>query len=524
MFDRLRSDRDASQVITALRRNWWIIVIIALISAGGAYVLSNRKPKVYSATASLLFQNSHLDEQLFGNQVITNTDPAREAATNQSLVGLPTVARLVAAQLHVPTATVTGAVQVGSDAQSDVLSVTATASDPRLAAAIANAYVAQYINFRQSADQSQLKQAQAYIQSSLSAIPSAQQNSATAQRLQAKSQELTLLAKLQTGNAEVVQTATPSNSPVSPNPSRDAMIGLILGLLVGVALVAALERRDRRIKTAAEVEDLYGVPLIGTVPESNALRGPGAIGTLRDQDAFRMMRAQLRYFDVDRDIRRVIITSADSGEGKSLVSLNLARAAARADEKRALLIEADLRRPALTSMIGLESVAGLAELLSHSQDLASGLRELVVTPELPEDASELSRFDVLLAGAMPPNPIELLESDRMSELLDLTETMYDLVIIDTPPIGLISDPISLVHQVDGLLVICRLGRSRRDQAVRLMKQLRGLSAHILGVVVNGVPSGAGNVYHTYHGDDRRMPTPGRRSRPGRTPRPPIRTK
>jgi succinoglycan biosynthesis transport protein ExoP len=520
MFDHLRSERDASQMISAVRRSWWIIVVIALISAGGAYVLSKRKPKVYSASAALLFQNSHLDEQLFGNQVITNNDPAREAATNQSLVGLPTVSKLVAAQLHIPTSTVAGAVQVGSDAQSDVLTVTATASDPKLAADIANAYVAQYINFRQAADQSQLKQAQAYLQSSLSAIPAAQQNSPTAQRLQAKSQELTLLAKLQTGNAEVVQTASPSNSPVSPNPSRDALIGLVLGLLVGVALVAALARRDRRITSAAEVEDLYGVPLIGMVPESSAHRGPGAVGTPRDQDAFRMMRAQLRYFDVDRDIRRVVITSADSGEGKSLVSLNLARAAARADEKRTLLIEADFRRPALTEMIGLESVAGLAELLSHSQELASGVRELVVTPELPEDASELSRFDVLLAGAMPPNPIELLESNRMSELLELTETMYDLVIIDTPPIGLISDPIPLVHQVDGLLVICRLGRSRRDQAIRLMKQLHGLNAHILGVVVNGVPATADNLYY---GHDRRMRSPGRLGRPSRAQRP-IRTK
>jgi succinoglycan biosynthesis transport protein ExoP len=260
--------------------------------------------------------------------------------------------------------------------------------------------------------------------------------------------------------------------------------------------VTLLERSDRRIKTPVEIEELYGVPVIGTVRESSALRGRGAIGTEREQEAFRMMYAQLRYFDVDRDIRRVVITSADTGEGKSTVSLNLARAAGRTGDKRALLIEADLRRPALTEMIGLESVAGLSELLSHSQNVASGLRELVVSPE-PDEFGQSEGFDVLLAGATPPNPVELLASNRMAELMDLVDTMYDLVIIDTPPVGLISDPISLLHQVDGVLVISRLGRSRRDHAARLMKQIRGLNAPILGVVINGVRATAGGYYGYY---------------------------
>jgi capsular exopolysaccharide synthesis family protein len=211
-----------------------------------------------------------------------------------------------------------------------------------------------------------------------------------------------------------------------------------------------------------------------------------------------MIRAQLRYFDVDRHIQRVMITSADTGEGKSLISLNLARAAARTDDKRALLIEADLRRPSLNKLIGRNGVAGLAELLSHSQDLETGLRELVVTPDQMPETDHPIRLDVLLAGATPPNPAELLDSRRMEALLEAADSIYDIVIIDTPPIGVVSDAIPLVHQVDGLLVINRMGVSRRDHALRLMKRFASLNAHILGVVVNSYRAPDETDYGYYH--------------------------
>jgi capsular exopolysaccharide synthesis family protein len=501
MFDRLKSDPEASRVVVSLRRRWPLILAVAVIGAAAAYLLANQQAKKYSATSALLFQKSQLDQRLFGNQVVSSTtDPARQAATNLALVELPSVAKLVAAKLNIPKGRVTSEIAFGSDTQSDVLTVTATDRSPSRAAQIANTYVQQYIVFRQTADQQQLTGAEKTVQTQLAAIPPAERGSALAQSLQSRSYELGLLASLQTGDAEVVQTANPPSSPSSPTPGRDGIIGGVLGLLLGSAIGFMLDRRDRRIKSALEVEEIYGVPVLGMVPESPALRAAGAAGSPRDQDAFRMMRAQLRYFDVDRNIQHVLVTSSASGEGKSIVSLNLARAAAQSDDKRALLIEADLRRPALTGMIGLESVAGLAELVSHSQDLASGLRELVVTPEEGDNPAS-TRYDVLLAGATPPNPVELLESKRMADLLDYAATIYDIIIIDTPPIGVVSDPIPLVHQVDGVLVVSRVDYTRRDHAARLMKQLRDLNAHIFGVVINGLQPTAGGYssYYGYHG-------------------------
>jgi polysaccharide biosynthesis transport protein len=498
MFDRLAGERDGAWFIAALRRRWWVIVLVAAVGAAAAYVLSSHQPKRYTAHSALLFLNSHLDQELVGKSIVAdNTDPTRQAATNQSLVELPTVSRMVARQLGIGAGRVQSDVSFGSDATSDVMNVSVTDHSPSMAASIANSYVQQYIEFRKAAAIAQLDTAETLVVSKLAAIPSSQFGGTVAQSLVADRNELDLLKSAQTGNAEVVQTAGRPRTASFPSPKKDGALGLLLGLLVGTALVAVLERRDRRIKSVEEVEEIYGVPVIGTIPESRALRQGGA-GSPREEEAFLMIRAQLRYFDVDRNIQRVMVTSADTGEGKSLISLNLARAAARTDDKRALLIETDLRRPTLHRMIGRDSAAGLAELLSHSQDLETGLRELVVTPDQMREADYPIRLDVLLAGSAPPNPAELLDSRRMGALLEAADSIYDIVIIDTPPIGVVSDAIPLVHQVDGLLVINRMGISRRDHALTLMKRFRGLNAHILGVVVNSYRAPADPGYGYYH--------------------------
>ncbi len=522
MFDRLAGERDGTRVVAALRRRWWVIAIVAIVAAAAAYALGSRQTKQYKATAALLFLNSPLDQELTGKQIVSpNIDPVRQAATNQSLVELLTVSRMAADQLHLPVGHVRSDISFGSDASSDVMTVDATDENRLLAAEIANAYVQQYIQFRKSATIAQLNTAENLISSKLAQIPATEQTGTVAQTLIGDRNQLDLLKSAQTGDAEVVQNAATPATASSPSPAKDAGIGLFLGVLLGTALVVILERRDRRIKTLEEIEEIYGVPVIGTIPESAGLRS-GRPTTPREEEPFLMIRAQLRYFDVDRHIQRVMITSADPGEGKSLIAMNLARAAARTDDKRTLLIEADLRRPSLHTVIGRDGEAGLGELLGHSQDLETGLRELVVTPDQLPESDHPVRLDVLLAGATPPNPAELLESRRMEALLKAADAIYDIVIIDTPPIGVVSDAIPLVHQVDGLLVINRMGVSRRDHALSLIKRFRGLNAHILGVVVNSyrMPDDSAYGYYQYSRprDDDRSRRRGRAlSRIARTP-------
>jgi capsular exopolysaccharide synthesis family protein len=512
MFDRLKSERDASQILLVLRRRWPIIIALAVIAAGAAYELAKRQPEKFTATADVLFATSP-DSQLIFGVTVTPPDTATQSATNQSLLQLPGVADATAAALHLPKSVVRTAVTFGTSASSNVVSVIANASGPILAATIANGYVHTFIGLRQSAQQTLLTHAQHTVSTAYNAIPAAFRNGTVASGLQGTALKLSLLASLSNGDAQAVQTATAPSSPSSPKPIPDGVLGLILGLLVGGGLAFMLERRDRSIKSAEEAAALYGLPVIGEIP-ARAKLATGAVGTVAEQEAFHLLRAQLRYFNVDRQVKRVLVTSAEGGEGKSFVALNLARAAVRTDGKRALLIEADLRRPALGRILGLSGMAGLAELLSQSHDLALGLREL------DAEAFRTPRCDLLLAGATPPNPVELLESKGMAELLGYAASIYDVVIVDTTPIGLISDAISLVHQVDGVVIVTRLGHSGRDNASRLMTQLRELNAHILGLVING--SQASASYFGYGGRGRdemgAADRAARRSRPERSER------
>jgi succinoglycan biosynthesis transport protein ExoP len=484
MLDRLKTERDTTQILLVLRRRWPIILVMAVIAAGAAYELAKRQPEKFTATAGVLFQTSPASQLIYG-VTVSPPDTNTQSATNQSLLELSSVADATAAALHIPRSAVSSAVTFGTGASSNVVSIIANASGPDLAARIANTYVQEFIALRKTAEQNVLLQEEHGVAHQLSQIPAAFRTGTIALNLQKAENELGTLAELQNGDAQPVQTATPASSPSSPKPLPDAILGLILGLLVGGGLAFMLERRDRSIKSAEEAAALYGLPVIGEIP-ARAKLATGAVGTVAEQEAFHLLRAQLRYFNVDRQVKRVLVTSAEGGEGKSFVALNLARAAVRTDGKRALLIEADLRRPALGRILGLSGMAGLAELLSQSHDLALGLRELVVPLDtMDAEAFRTPRCDLLLAGATPPNPVELLESKGMAELLGYAASIYDVVIVDTTPIGLISDAISLVHQVDGVVIVTRLGHSGRDNASRLMTQLRELNAHILGLVING---------------------------------------
>lgn len=519
MFDRIRSERDASQILLVLRRRWPIILVLAVIAAAAAYELAKRQPEKFTATADVLFQTSP-DSQLIFGVTVTPPDTATQSATNQSLLELPAVADATAAALHLPQSVVRSAVTFGTSASSNVVSVIGNASGPNLSARIANGYVQTFIALRRSAQRTLLAHAQQTVSQAFARIPLAFRSGTVAAGLAGTATKLQVLSDLSSGDATQVQTATAPTSPSSPKPIPDAILGGLLGLLVGLGLAFLLDRRDRSIKSTDEAATLYGLPVIGEIP-ARARLATGAVGTVAEQEAFHLLRAQLRYFNVDRQVKRVLITSAEGGEGKSFVALNLARAAVRTEGKRALLIEADLRRPALGRILGLSGMAGLAELLSQSHDLALGLRELVVPLDaMDAEAFRTPRCDLLLAGATPPNPVELLESKGMAELLGYAAGIYDVVIVDTTPIGLISDAISLVHQVDGVVLVTRLGHSGRDNARRLMTQLRELNAHILGLVINGSQNTTGYFGYSESGRDlSALERAGRRRRPERPERP-----
>lgn len=495
---------DLRGVLRALRHRWKLaaVLFVTLVSAAVGFTMAEEKR--YSATASLLFRDPGLDQKLFGTTFVSpRMDPDREAATNLRLVSLDAVARRTAEAIGgLTTEEVSSRIQTQSEGQSDVVSVTATHPSPVLAQRLANTFARQYILFRIGADRSKIAEAESLVQNRLRELPPEARMGAEGRSLKARADQLQVLASLQTGNAELVQTAQLPTSPSSPKVKRNIALAIMLGLFVGPGFALLLERLDRRIREPDELEEALGRPILGMVPHTTALAAkrfglaPGEVSLPpAETEAFRMLQARLRYFNVDREVRTVLVSSASAADGKTTVAVHLA-AAAVGSGSRVLLLEADLRRPTLTNRLGGGQRVGLTEVLTHSAALETALRHVPVG--VAHDAETHRRgFDLMSAGFLPPNPSELLESQRMQELLERLALEYDLVIIDTPPLLVVSDAIPLIKQVDGVVIVSRLGSLTRDSARQLRAQLDGLDAPVLGVVANGVPGWATAAYYSY---------------------------
>ncbi|MGA8924666.1 MAG: polysaccharide biosynthesis tyrosine autokinase [Solirubrobacterales bacterium] len=480
---------DVYRVIEALRRRVGLVVLCIVLVPLAALGLSLAQQKQYTATIAILFRNPGLDQEILGhgNILFPPIDADQEAATNLRLVDLDTVDRLVGGQLGLSQSDVRGKIDVQAQGNSNIVTVSATDPSPQRAANIANVFGQQFIAFRRDADRAKINQATILLQNRINELPPGGGGDIRRSLLENRLTALETLADLQTGNAEVVQPADVPTSPSSPKIVRNTVIGGLIGVLLALALALILDRLDRRVREPDELEDIFDLPIVGYVPESGSLRKEDAGPQLRGPiaEAFRMMRTTLLYFNVDKNLRSLLVTSAAPKEGKTTVSLNLACTAAAGGGK-VLLLEADLRHPALRKHIRdvPDGTPGLGEIIARDLDLHSGVTRVPL--ESTKEGRPLASLDVILAGPVPPNPADLLESQRMRMLIQEAERDYDLVVIDTPPTFVVPDAVPLVNQVSGVIVVARLGVTMRDTARKLREQLDNLNAPTLGLVVNSV--------------------------------------
>ncbi len=492
-----------------IRRRGWIVVICLVAGAAAAGAIARNSTKLYTARASLLFQASQLDERLFGTSYTpAYVDPQTQAQTNLDLVSLPVVADLTSKALGGnPTAhSIADSLGTAADGTSELVTVTLSNSSPTEAAKIANAYVTAFVAYRRAAEQAQATEAATLIRQQLASLKATPSNSAQISLLQQRIQQLQALASLQTGDVQVAQPASVPLAASSPKTKEDIVLGAIAGLLVGVLGVLLAERLDVTLRDEDDVRDAFDVPLLTSLPLSRGFsRGPGA-QTLApfDGKVFRLLRNQLRYFNVKGQIVSVLVTSAAPFDGKSTVAWHLARAAAElAPKSQVLRLEADLRRPVLAGVAGARPSPGLSELLSQVSTLEEVTQRVAVQPS---PAVPPPTLHLITAGITPPNPGELLGSERMRALLARLEAEYDFIVIDAPPSSLVADAIPLLTQVSGVLVVARLRNTKRAAARALSRQLAELRAPTLGLVLNGVQRpqasyGGYGGYGVYDGAD-----------------------
>jgi capsular exopolysaccharide synthesis family protein len=490
-------------VVAALRRRALIIVIAAVALPAGALAYSLDSEDQYTATAKLLFRDPGFDQKLLGGPVLApSVDPAREAATNIGLVSLDTVSGRAAESRSIRTRALTPAeirdkVTVAAQGQSNVVAVSAVDRDPQFAARLANTISRQYILFRRDADRSKINQALRLVQRQLQALSPAQRDATQGRSLRQQVDQLRVLAALQTGNAELVQKAEPPLEASSPKPLRNTILALVLGLMIGIGLALLIDRLDRRLRDRDDAARLLGRPVVGAIPRSSTLRSQPRDALHLDgeeAEAFRALRANLRYYDIDRDIRSLLVTSSAPGDGKSTVARYLAATAAAAGV-RTILVEADLRRPTLNALFGSLRAAGLSDVLSDQSPLPAAIGQLPVSMA---GAKSGRMLDVMVAGTPPPNPTDLLESSRMRAVLADLEQRYELVVIDSSPVSVVPDSIPILNQVSGVLVVMRESKSTSVDVRRLRDQLEHLGVTPLGLVMNGTAPTEKDAYRGYY--------------------------
>ncbi|NHA68792.1 polysaccharide biosynthesis tyrosine autokinase [Phycicoccus flavus] len=295
-------------------------------------------------------------------------------------------------------------------------------------------------------------------------------------------------------NAKNIVTIVPIESAlpgrrIAPDPPRNVLIGIGLGLLVAYLLVFVRRQLDTRLRSAQDVEAATGASVLGVVPVTSELRVQGGRGRLDHlgiaSESFRQIRTNLRFVGVDDPPRSIVVTSANAHEGKSTVSSTLARVLGEAGQ-RVVIVDADLRRPTLAKVFEAPGSIGLSHVLTDQVDLEDAFQ--------PTDQENVR---LITSGRTPPNPSELLGSARMHELVREL-TVDNIVILDAPPLLPVTDAGVLSASCDGSLLVFAVGRTHKEQAELAARMMGQVGGRVLGVVLNMAPKRrAGGVMYGY---------------------------
>lgn len=273
------------------------------------------------------------------------------------------------------------------------------------------------------------------------------------------------------------ESAILPTSPSSPDPARVLPIGLLIGLLIGYGVAAVRHYNDTKVRHTDDVEEVTGTGVLGLLPMSLDLgseRGDiRRTKTFHEREALRKLRTNLRFVDIDHQPRSIVITSAKQGEGKSTVAANLATVLAESGEQ-VVLIDADLRRSAVARAFDLDGSVGLSQVLARTASLDDALQPC-----------ETPGLEILAAGEIPPNPSELLGSQRMGQLIDqLAEQSF--VILDAPPLLPVTDGALLTRSADGAVLVIAAGKTHKEEVERAAASLAAVNGKVLGAVLNMV--------------------------------------
>ncbi|WP_078113489.1 polysaccharide biosynthesis tyrosine autokinase [Gordonia sp. IITR100] len=445
-------------LLRVIRDGWWIIGLCVLIGGASAVGLSLTQTPMYRSSAVLYVTSG--TEATVQNAYQGSLASQQRVASYVRLVDSEAVlsSALTDSGLQMSVEDARDAVSAYTSVETVILTVSATNADPVVASGLANRVAESLVGY--------------------------------VSVLETPSSGGDPLAKV-----TVVSPATTSDAPISPRTKRNLAVGLCVGLLLGLLIVLARHRLDTRLRSEADVSELLpNVSSLCTVPDDPALQDKVLLdfapaGASPTGEAYRRLRVNLGFMSVDTPARRILVTSANPGEGKTTTAVNLAAAFAESGN-RVVLVEADLRKPSASQRMRLTNSIGLTDYLRGSVENVSDVIQRSNTPGV----------DVLASGPVPPNPAELLASQRTGRCFAELEAQYDLVIVDSGPVMPVTDAVELTKWVHGVVVVVRAGSTKRTELLSTFTELERAQANILGVVVNGVSDRERTYRYGYYGN------------------------
>jgi succinoglycan biosynthesis transport protein ExoP len=503
-ISRARRGRDLRLYLTLIRRYSGLLVLCAALGAASGFIVSKRQAPVYQANTILL-----VDYRNVGQDTYTGVQASSQLATTYaSMVPQPVVIQRAAQDRGISVAQLEVELSVIVLPQTQMIQIQINDTSPTRAAQLADAVAAAFIALQQQTAQEDFDRKQQQLDQDLaqttsqidkltSQIASLKSQNASSPDLQALQQQLdTALAHRsaqQSASADLVtqelaainavrvfQPAVPPTEADHPKPLIYSVEGGALALVVALALVILLQALDDRVRKEEDVTDLLRLPTLGNIGSEQRR----ASDVIAGGEEFRLLRTNLSYLSLEGPLRTIAITSLLPDEASMITAIGLAISLAQGG-KRVLLVDADLRRPTIHTIMRLPNDGGLSQLLVEDNPDTSQCEQFAQLPSIPN-------LRVLTAGPTPPNPTEVLGSRRMHQFLTSllaggqSAVAIDMVILAASPVLDTADGLVVAGEVDGVILVLDTRRARTNRALAAKAALQRINAKILGVVLSSV--------------------------------------
>jgi Mrp family chromosome partitioning ATPase len=508
--ERVEQTSALQQYLRTLRRRKWIVLQALILTPLAAAFFSLRQQPQYQATASVLLGDETVASVLSGSGDSASAD--RIAQTQADVARTPEVLRRAIA--HVKGAadmTVDDLLKrssVSPRTNSDVLDFRVTDESASRAEALATSYAQQFVVFRGRLTLNALERAQAQVQRRIDELKARGAGAATLAALEKRAHDL-LSAEASSGSQSLLLRPATEADRVQPHPVRNIVLGVMLGIALGVGLAALWDALDTRVRSVAEIRELLTLPLLGRV-RTPSRRGTGELVMQadpygREAEAFRILRANLDFANVDRSARVIMLTGAVDGEGRSTTAANLAVACALAGRK-VVLADLDLRHPSIGRFFALDGRPGLTDVALGHVDLKDALAPIALraSPErdpgttLERPLDPRGSLEVLPAGPAPLDSGEFVGSRAVQDVLEALEQRVDLVLVDAPPLLPVGDARTLSGTVHALVVVTNLEFANRPMLEELRRVLDACPTRVLGFVATGVDEAQDDHYGGFY--------------------------